>query len=85
MGQKNVDSGYKGHALEVIRKAHAEIGDIIRITKQNEVYEGILIPRSEYGDQQHIVIKMKSGYNIGVRMTPNMKIEKVGKELGLIS
>jgi len=79
MTQKNANSGYKGHALEVIRKAHAEIGDVVRITKQNEVYEGILIPRSEYGDQKHVVIKVKSGYNIGVKITPNTKIEKIGE------
>jgi glutamyl-tRNA(Gln) amidotransferase subunit D len=79
MSQKNANSGYKGHALEVIRKAHAEIGDVVRITKQNEVYEGILIPRSEYGDQKHIIIKMKSGYNVGVKITPTTKIEKIGE------
>ncbi|MEM3698183.1 MAG: Glu-tRNA(Gln) amidotransferase subunit GatD, partial [Candidatus Bathyarchaeia archaeon] len=71
-------SGYRGEALEAIKRARAEIGDLIRITKNGEVYEGILIPRSEYGDEKHIVIKIKSGYNIGIRLTPNTKIEKIG-------
>jgi glutamyl-tRNA(Gln) amidotransferase subunit D len=79
MSQKNADSGYKGHALEAIRKAHAEIGNVVRITKKSEIYEGILIPRSEYGDQKHVVIKMKSGYNVGVKITPTTKIEKMGE------
>ncbi|PMB74991.1 Glu-tRNA(Gln) amidotransferase GatDE subunit D [Candidatus Bathyarchaeota archaeon] len=64
--------------LEAIKRADAEIGDLIRITKNGEVYEGILIPRSEYADENHIVIKLKSGYNIGIRLTPNTKIEKIG-------
>jgi glutamyl-tRNA(Gln) amidotransferase subunit D len=72
-------SGYRGEALEAIQRAEAEIGDLIRITKNNEVYEGILIPRSEYGDEKHIVLKMKSGYNIGIHITPNTRIEKIGK------
>jgi len=71
--------GYKGEALEAIRRVGAEIGDLIRITKGGQVYEGILIPRSEYGDDKHIVIKLRSGYNIGVRLTPDAKVEKVGK------
>jgi glutamyl-tRNA(Gln) amidotransferase subunit D len=72
-------SGYKGKALEAIQKAEAEIGDMIRISKANEVFEGILIPRSEYGDEKHIVIKLKNGYNIGVGITPDTEIEKIGK------
>ncbi|MGB9684671.1 MAG: Glu-tRNA(Gln) amidotransferase subunit GatD [Candidatus Bathyarchaeales archaeon] len=78
MSKEEEFSGYKGKVLEFIRKAEAEIGDLIRVTKNGEVYEGILIPRSEYGDEKHIVIKLKSGYNIGVRLTPNTKIEKIG-------
>ena len=71
--------GYRGLALETLKKIGAEIGDFIRVTKGNQVYEGILIPRSEYGDEEHIVIKLKSGYNIGVRITPETRIEKIGK------
>ena len=70
--------GYRGRALEILKKAGAEIGDIIRITKDKETYEGILIPRSEYGDEKHVVIKIKSGYNIGVRITPTTQIKKIG-------
>lgn len=78
MGEKE-ESGYRGEVLAAIRKAEAEIGDVIRVTKRGQVYEGILIPRSEYGDEKHIVIKLKNGYNIGIRITSNMKIEKIGK------
>jgi len=70
--------GYKGEALNLLKKVGAEIGDIIRITKNGETYEGILIPRSEYGDEKHIIIKLKSGYNVGVHVDPTTQIEKVG-------
>jgi len=71
--------GYKGKALQLLKKAEAEIGDIIRITKNQETYEGVLIPRSEYGDTKHIVIKLKSGYNTGIKITPTTQIKKIGK------
>jgi len=71
--------GYKGKALRILKKAEAEIGDIICITKDRETYEGVLIPRSEYGDDEHIVIKLKSGYNTGIKLTPTTQIKKIGK------
>ena len=71
MEKKEEFSGYKGKALEFMRKVGAEIGDLVRITKNGEIYEGILIPRSEYADENHIVIKLKSGYNIGILLSPN--------------
>ncbi len=79
MSGKEELSGYKGLALEILQSIGAEIGDFIRIAKGGQVFEGILIPRSEYGDDKHIVIKLRSGYNIGVRLTPDAKVEKVGK------
>ena len=69
---------YKGKALKFLRKVKAEIGDVIRVKKNNEIYEGILIPRSEYGDEKHIIMKLKSGYNVGVRVDSNTQIEKIG-------
>ena len=70
--------GYKGEAFRLLKQAKAEIGDIIRIVKDGETYEGILIPRSEYGDEEHIVVKLKTGYNVGIRITSTTKIEKIG-------
>jgi glutamyl-tRNA(Gln) amidotransferase subunit D len=72
-------SGYKGESLEALKKAGCDVGDVIRITSDAKVFEGILIPRSETGLGDHIVVKLKSGYNIGVRLTPKTRIEKVGK------
>jgi len=70
--------GYKGEALQRLKQAQADIGDIIKISKNAETYEGILIPRSEYADDKHIVVKLKTGYNIGIMITPSTKIEKIG-------
>jgi glutamyl-tRNA(Gln) amidotransferase subunit D len=71
--------GYRGQALKFLKKAGAEIGDVIRVTKDDENYEGILIPRSEFGDAKHIILKLKSGYNVGIRIEPTTRVEKVGQ------
>ena len=79
MSEKDEGLGYKGEALSALKKAGCEVGDIIRITSDAKTYEGILIPRSETGEGNHVVVKLKSGYNVGVRLTTTTKIEKVGK------
>jgi glutamyl-tRNA(Gln) amidotransferase subunit D len=71
--------GYKSRALKAITDAAAEIGDTVRVIHGKRSYEGILIPRSEYGDEEHVVVKLRSGYNVGVRVTQATRIEKVGK------
>jgi glutamyl-tRNA(Gln) amidotransferase subunit D len=74
-----LESGYKGKALDALTEAGCEVGDIIRITDQERVFEGILIPRSETSTDDHIVVKLKSGYNVGVKLTLYTAIERVGK------
>ncbi|MAH43501.1 Glu-tRNA(Gln) amidotransferase GatDE subunit D [archaeon] len=55
-----------------------EIGDMVEVTKGKQVYKGILMPRAEGSDPEHIAIKLNSGYNIGIRSTKNgKKVSKV--------
>ncbi len=70
--------GYRGNVLKFLKNAGAEIGDVIRVTNDGENWEGILIPRSEIGDENHIILKLKSGYNVGVRIDSSAQVEKVG-------
>src|SRR3989454_3566160 len=72
--------GYHGQVLQQLRKSKAKIGSIIRlISKSGAVFEGTLIPRSEYSDQTHIVLKMKNGYNIGISLDRTEKLEVIGQ------
>lgn len=79
MSRTDESSGYKGEALETIKSAEVEIGDRIRVTRNGKTYEGILIPRSEYGDEKHIIVKLKNGYNVGISITSTTKVEKIGE------
>src|SRR5260370_6323664 len=72
--------GYHGGVLQKLRKSRAKIGSIIRLTsKSGEVFEGTLIPRSEYSDPTHIVLKMKNGYNVGISLERTEKLEVIGE------
>ncbi|MHA1299481.1 MAG: Glu-tRNA(Gln) amidotransferase subunit GatD, partial [Candidatus Helarchaeota archaeon] len=52
-------------------------GDKIKLVHDTDTFKGILIPQSELGDPNCIVIKIKSGYNVGIRYKKGMKIEKL--------
>lgn len=72
--------GYKGLALKLLLEAGAGIGDLIRIVRDDMTLEGVLIPRFEYSDDRHIVIKIRSGYNVGIEVSPSTKVIRLGPE-----
>jgi glutamyl-tRNA(Gln) amidotransferase subunit D len=51
-----------------------EIGDSVKIRKGKKTYHGILMPRNELADDQHIVIKLDSGYNLGIKVDQQIDI-----------
>ena len=58
--------GYKGHALEALKKYKIRVwSDTIVATTRGE-FRGIVLPRSENDDDLHIVLKMITGYNVGI-------------------
>ncbi len=71
--------GYKGLALKVLTASKAAIGDELKVKALSGDFRGILMPRSELGDDSHIVLKLRNGYNIGVRIGPESKLEMIGK------
>lgn len=42
------------------------VGDRVRIKKKSVVYEGIVLPRSEFSSSNILAIKLDNGYNVGV-------------------
>ena len=58
--------GYKGSSQKFLELSGISIGDIIKITKNDVSYQGILLDRAEDPDDKHIVLKLDSGYNIGI-------------------
>jgi len=70
---------YRGRAAEFLKSLPAKVGDRLRIEKEGVVYEGILMPRTELGDPNHLILKLDSGYNAGVRVGKGVKARVVGR------
>jgi len=77
---------YPKKILVELKKKGIEIGDRVKVSKENEVYEGVLMPRIEMGDKNSLILKLGSGYNIGVKFDNKTEIRRVGKgqKLGVI-
>ena len=67
---------YRGKAKEILKGI--ELGDRIKVEKGERAFEGILMPRSELGDENHIVIKLDTGYNIGINVK-SIKVTRIEK------
>jgi glutamyl-tRNA(Gln) amidotransferase subunit D len=55
-----------------------KVGDRVKVTRGGRSMAGILMPRSELGDEEHVVIKLDSGYNMGF-LIDNIEIELVSR------
>jgi glutamyl-tRNA(Gln) amidotransferase subunit D len=67
---------YKGAAKEALKGI--ELGDRVSVKKGERTFEGVLMPRSELGDENHIVIKLDTGYNIGINVK-SIKVTRIEK------
>jgi len=67
-------TGYKGKSLDFLKKNKVDVGNQVRV-HSDLTYLGILMPRYEYSDDSHIVLKLKNGYNVGLEIDKIKKIE----------
>ena len=72
-------SGYRGPSAKLLTEAGASIGDVLEIQMGTESIKGTLVPRYEHNDDKHIVIKLKSGYNVGISVDKVSKVVRVAK------
>jgi len=70
--------GYRGPALSVLQKFNARVWGEVEIDTTRGLFKGTVLPRSENDDDRHIVLKIASGYNIGINIDTVKNIKEVG-------
>lgn len=68
--------GYTGKSLEFLKTNKIIVGDSVKILA-DLTYFGIIMPRYEHSDDKHLVLKLKSGYNVGLEIEKIEKVEKI--------
>ena len=83
MSAENEDyKGYRGDALAVLKKYVMKLwSDVVVRTNIGDEFVGLVLPRSETADDQHIVLKLRTGYNIGVAANKISEVEIHGRKI----
>ncbi|MCB2202262.1 Glu-tRNA(Gln) amidotransferase subunit GatD [bacterium] len=74
----NKAEGYKGEALATLDRFNARVWAESLINTTRGDFTGIILPRSENDDDKHIVLKLATGYNIGIAVDTISNITEHG-------
>jgi len=70
--------GYKGEALEVLKKYNTRVWGQAVVETTRGTFTGSVLPRSENDDDQHIVLKIPTGYNVGIDIKTITSMKETG-------
>lgn len=70
--------GYKGKALQVLESMNARVWADVEVDTNKGMFRGIILPRAEQADEFHVVIKVNTGYNIGIAVENITAIREMG-------
>ena len=66
LNSDNVKDDNINKSQQMLHKYKVKIGDSVKLLSNKGDYNGIIMPRYESFNDDYIVIKLKSGYNIGI-------------------
>lgn len=72
--------GYRGEARALLEKMKARVWSDVELQSGGTTFVGVILPRAEQADDQHIVLKLRNGYNIGVRIDKIEAIKEIGRK-----
>ena len=78
--KSDLHKGYKGEALAVLQKLGLAVWDDVDLETARGRFRGIILPRSEFDDSYHLVLKLQTGYNVGVDIRTIRNAHKLGSK-----
>ena len=74
----DIFKGYKGRALEVLKSFQTRVWGDTTVETTRGKFQGIILPRSENDDDRHIVLKLITGYNVGIDVDTILEMKETG-------
>ncbi len=71
--------GYSGDALECLKNHQVGVWYDVEVESTRGEFGGIILPRSETADNNHIVLKLHNGYNVGLAVDTIEEIRELGR------
>ncbi len=65
-GMGDLFKGYRGQALTILKKYKVRVWSETHVHTTRGEFKGIILPRSETDDDRHLVLKLPTGYNVGI-------------------
>ena len=75
---EDIFQGYKGNALRTLKKFNVRVWGQSLIKTSRGEFQGTVLPRSENDDDKHIVLKISTGYNIGIAVDTIIEMSETG-------
>ncbi|MBL6963660.1 MAG: Glu-tRNA(Gln) amidotransferase subunit GatD [Bacteroidetes bacterium] len=75
---EDIFQGYKGKALATLKKYGARVWAQVEAETSRGKFEGTILPRAENTDDEHIVLKIITGYNVGLDINTITNIRETG-------
>ena len=76
----DLHKGYKGEALAVLQRFEVAVWDDVDVETTRGRFRGIILPRSEFDDSLHLVLKLPTGYNVGIDVRTIGGVTKLGSK-----
>ncbi len=70
---------YSDSLSKTLSSLGAAEGTRLRVEKGGRSFEGTLMPHHEFSSPDVLILKVKSGYNVGISVTPETKVEVLGQ------
>ncbi|NLU45556.1 MAG: Glu-tRNA(Gln) amidotransferase subunit GatD [Euryarchaeota archaeon] len=70
---------YSESILKLLSSISADTGDVLSVVSRGRSYRGTLMPHHDLSSPDVLIIKLGSGYNVGVRIYGDSTAEVVGK------
>jgi glutamyl-tRNA(Gln) amidotransferase subunit D len=70
--------GYRDPLLSIMRRFGVSVWCDVEAHTTRGVFRGLVLPRSETADPLHLVLKLESGYNIGIRCDTIRELVRTG-------
>ena len=68
---------YSDETKKLLDSAGAVEGSMVILESDGQTYKGKIMPHHEFSAPDIVILKMKSGYNVGIRVDASSKIEVV--------
>jgi len=74
-----VRNGYRAEGLATLRRFGLQVWHDVELDTSRGRFRGIILPRSEFDDSLHLVLKLPTGYNVGIDVRTIHSVRVLGR------